>query len=60
MWDFISDTLYSPQVQSLARRAFGGTGVEVRQIVRDLDGSILSDKTVRHIFSHRGRFGQAL
>jgi hypothetical protein len=30
--------------------ADGGTEVEVHQTVRDLNGSILSDKTVRHIF----------
>jgi ketosteroid isomerase-like protein len=30
--------------------AEGGTEVEVHQVVRDLKGSILSDKMVRHIF----------
>jgi hypothetical protein len=35
---------------SFSTRADGGTEVEVRQIVRDLNGRILSDKMVRHVF----------
>jgi len=35
---------------SFSTRADGSTEVEVHQIVRDLDGRILSDKMVRHVF----------
>jgi hypothetical protein len=35
---------------SFSTRADGGTDVEVHQIVRDLNGRILSDRMVRHVF----------
>ena len=45
-------TMINPHVEpaSFAALADGGIEVEVQQIVRDLNGSILSDKTVRHVF----------
>jgi hypothetical protein len=36
--------------QLLSRGADGATNVEVHQTVRDLKGSVLSDKMVGHIF----------
>jgi ketosteroid isomerase-like protein len=44
--------MIDPHVEpvSFSTLADGGTEVEVHQTVRDLDGSILSDKTVQHIF----------
>jgi ketosteroid isomerase-like protein len=45
-------TMIDPHVEpaSFATLADGGTEVEVHQTVRDLDGNILSDKNVRHVF----------
>ncbi len=45
-------TMIDPHVEpaSFSTLADGGTEVEVHQTVRDLDGNILSNKTVRHIF----------
>ena len=42
----------APQVEPmrLARRDDGATAVEVHQVVRDLDGKVLLDETVRHVF----------
>jgi ketosteroid isomerase-like protein len=44
--------MIDPRVEpvSFATMAEGNIEVEVHQTVRDLNGSILSDKTVRHIF----------
>ena len=44
--------MIDPHVEpvSFAALADGGTEVEVHQTVRDLNGNILSDKTLRHIF----------
>ena len=44
--------MIDPHVEpvSFSTPADGSTEVEVHQIVRDLNGSILSDKMVRHIF----------
>jgi ketosteroid isomerase-like protein len=44
--------MIDPHVEpvSFATLADGATAVEVHQTVRDLNGSILSDKMVRHIF----------
>ena len=45
-------TMIDPRVEpaSFATLPDGATEVEVHQTVRDLNGNILSDKTVRHIF----------
>ena len=45
-------TMIDPRVEpaGFATLADGATEVEVQQTVRDLNGNILSDKTVRHIF----------
>ena len=45
-------TVIDPRVEParFATLADGGTEVEVHQTVRDLNGNILSDKTVRHVF----------
>ena len=42
----------NPRVEPLAfaRGAEGGMVVEVRQVVRDLNGNLLADKMVGHIF----------
>jgi ketosteroid isomerase-like protein len=44
--------MIDPRVEptSFSTLADGATEVEVHQIVRDLHGSVLSDKAVRHIF----------
>ena len=44
--------MIDPRVEPMnfSTRADGGTEVEVHQIVRDLNGRILSDKMVRHVF----------
>ncbi|GJG88901.1 ketosteroid isomerase [Gemmatimonadetes bacterium T265] len=41
-----------PQVDParVSRRADGATAVEVHQVVRDLEGNVLLDETVRHLF----------
>jgi ketosteroid isomerase-like protein len=45
-------TMIDPRVEpaGFATLVDGATEVEVHQTVRDLNGNILSDKTVRHIF----------
>jgi ketosteroid isomerase-like protein len=45
-------TMIDPRVEParFATRADGGIEVEVQQTVRDLDGNILSDKNLGHIF----------
>jgi hypothetical protein len=42
----------APQVDPLhfAQRDDGATAVEVHQVVRDLEGKVLLDETVRHVF----------
>ena len=42
----------APQVdpRRLAQRDDGATVVEVHQVVRDLEGKLLLDETVRHVF----------
>jgi hypothetical protein len=44
--------MIDPRVEpaGFATLADGATEVEVHQTVRDLNGNVLSDKTVRHIF----------
>ena len=44
--------MIDPRVEptGFATLADGATEVEVQQTVRDLDGKVLSDRTVRHIF----------
>ena len=44
--------MIDPRVEpaGFATLADGGTEIEVHQTVRDLNGNILSDKTVRHVF----------
>jgi hypothetical protein len=44
--------MIDPRVEPVSFRApaGGGTEVEVHQTVRDLNGNILSDKMVRHVF----------
>jgi hypothetical protein len=44
--------MIDPHVEpvSFATLADGAIEIEVQQIVRDVKGSVLSDKTVRHIF----------
>ena len=45
-------TMIDPRVEpaGFATLVDGATEVEVHQTVRDLNGNILSDKTVRHVF----------
>ena len=45
-------TEIAPQVDPIqvTRRDDGATAVEVRQVVRDLEGKVLLDETVRHVF----------
>lgn len=45
-----------PQVDPLhiAQRGDGATAVEVHQVVRDLEGELLLDETVRHVFRIEG------
>ncbi len=42
----------APQVEPMefAEREDGATSVEVHQVVRDLEGKVLLDETVRHVF----------
>jgi ketosteroid isomerase-like protein len=42
----------APRVDPMhvARRDDGATAVEVHQVVRDLEGKVLLDETVRHVF----------
>jgi ketosteroid isomerase-like protein len=49
-------TIIDPHVEpiSFSRHANGVIEVEVRQIVRDLAGKLLSDRIVRHIFRMDG------
>ncbi len=46
----------APQVDPLhvAQREDGATAVEVHQVVRDLEGKVLLDETVRHVFQING------
>src|SRR5205823_1671288 len=60
LWDFISDALYSPQVQSRARRAFGGTEVEVRQSCATLTAAFYPTKPSDISFTSRTVWSGAL
>lgn len=44
--------IFNPQLEILESKTDGDKAtVELRQIVRDLDGNVLDDKTVEHIFT---------
>ena len=45
-------TAIAPQVDPMqvTQRDDGATAVEVHQVVRDLEGKVLLDETVRHVF----------
>ena len=49
-------TIIDPHVEPIgfSTHADGATEVEVRQIVRDLAGKVLSDRIVRHVFRMDG------
>jgi hypothetical protein len=46
-WAAIQPQVHPPQI---TERGDGGTAVEVHQVVRDLEGKLLLDETVRHVF----------